>query len=141
MVEGARAEPGLQSTAGVSKRCQLSLAGWDIEDASVSIGGQETCLILPQLKIAFDIGRCPQRAVYMDTLCVSHCHMDHVGGAVSPFCCPSCLHPQLGAHQGLTKPASGILRRHSRPAVADAPHPAAAAPGAAACGAAVRLLA
>ena len=59
----------------------LRLAGWDIDDASVSIGGQETCIILPSLRLAFDIGRCPQRAVYMETLCVSHCHMDHVGGA------------------------------------------------------------
>ena len=38
-------------------------------------------MILPQLKIAFDSGRCPQRCVYADTLCLSHTHMDHVGGA------------------------------------------------------------
>ena len=29
-------------------------------------------MILPQLKVAFDSGRCPQRCVYADTLCLSH---------------------------------------------------------------------
>jgi ribonuclease Z len=55
-----------------------TLAGFKIE--GISVGGQETCIILPQLKLAFDSGRCPQRLVYADTLCLSHTHMDHVGG-------------------------------------------------------------
>ena len=46
-----------------------------------SVGGQETCIVLPQLRLAFDSGRCPQRCVYADTMCLSHTHMDHVGGA------------------------------------------------------------
>jgi ribonuclease Z len=37
--------------------------------------------VFPQLKLAFDAGRCPQRCVYADTMCVTHTHMDHVGGA------------------------------------------------------------
>jgi ribonuclease Z len=56
-----------------------TLAGYKIE--GISVGGQETCIILPQLKIAFDSGRCPQRCVYADTMCLSHTHLDHVGGA------------------------------------------------------------
>ena len=56
-----------------------TLSGYKIE--GVSVGGQETCVILPQLKVAFDSGRCPQRCVYADTLCLSHTHMDHAGGA------------------------------------------------------------
>ena len=32
-------------------------------------------MIIPQLKVAFDSGRCPQRCVYADTLCLSHTHM------------------------------------------------------------------
>ena len=56
-----------------------TLAGYDVE--GVSVGGQETCIVLPQLKIVFDSGRCPQRCVYADTMCLSHTHMDHVGGA------------------------------------------------------------
>ena len=56
-----------------------TLSGYKIE--GVSVGGQETCIVLPQLKLAFDAGRCPQRCVYADTMCLSHTHMDHVGGA------------------------------------------------------------
>ena len=56
-----------------------TLSGYKIE--GVSVGGQETCIVLPQLRLAFDSGRCPQRCVYADTMCLSHTHMDHVGGA------------------------------------------------------------
>ena len=56
-----------------------TLGGHKIE--GISIGGQETSIILPSLKIAFDSGRCPQRCVYADVMCLSHTHMDHVGGA------------------------------------------------------------
>lgn len=46
----------------------------------ISIAGHETCIILPGLKVAFDIGRCPSRAVAQDILFISHAHMDHIGG-------------------------------------------------------------
>lgn len=41
---------------------------------------QETCIILPQLKLVLDTGRCPQRSVYQQTVLLSHAHMDHIGG-------------------------------------------------------------
>ena len=41
---------------------------------------QETCIIMPQLKLIFDTGRCPRRAPYQRTVLLSHAHMDHVGG-------------------------------------------------------------
>ena len=44
---------------------------------------QETCIILPKLNCAFDSGRCPQRAVYQEHLCISHCHIDHIGGVAA----------------------------------------------------------
>uniref|UniRef100_A0A2P2LB21 Uncharacterized protein MANES_14G075500 n=1 Tax=Rhizophora mucronata TaxID=61149 RepID=A0A2P2LB21_RHIMU len=46
----------------------------------LSIGGHETCVIFPTLNLAFDIGRCPQRAISQDFLFISHAHMDHIGG-------------------------------------------------------------
>jgi ribonuclease Z len=41
---------------------------------------QETCLILPRCKLALDIGRCPQQAVYQQTVLITHGHLDHIGG-------------------------------------------------------------
>jgi ribonuclease Z len=55
-----------------------TLSGFNIE--GLSIGGQETSIIFPQLKLCFDSGRCYQRCVYADTMCLTHTHMDHVGG-------------------------------------------------------------
>ncbi|EXB20724.1 hypothetical protein L484_007631 [Morus notabilis] len=56
----------------------LNIEGYPIE--GLSIGGHETCIILPTLNLAFDIGRCPQRAISQDFLFISHAHMDHIGG-------------------------------------------------------------
>ncbi|KAJ9677358.1 hypothetical protein PVL29_022374 [Vitis rotundifolia] len=56
----------------------IQIEGYPVE--GLSIGGQETCIILPSLKLAFDIGRCPQRAISQDFLFISHGHMDHIGG-------------------------------------------------------------
>lgn len=41
---------------------------------------QETCILLPQLKVAFDIGRCPNKSVSHQHVFISHGHMDHIGG-------------------------------------------------------------
>lgn len=58
----------------VKKR--LEVDGLPIE--GISIGGHETCIMLPSMKVAFDIGRCPQRAISQDFLLISHAHMDHI---------------------------------------------------------------
>lgn len=52
------------------------LEGYTIE--GLSIGGHETCVIVPELKCAFDIGRCPARAVAMNFLFITHAHLDHI---------------------------------------------------------------
>ncbi|XP_047076691.1 nuclear ribonuclease Z-like [Lolium rigidum] len=59
-------------------RKRLEIEGYPVE--GISIGGQETCVIFPTLSLAFDIGRCPQRAVSQDFLFISHAHLDHIGG-------------------------------------------------------------
>eukprot|EP00240_Pyramimonas_obovata_P006482 CAMPEP_0118940350 /NCGR_PEP_ID=MMETSP1169-20130426/31272_1 /TAXON_ID=36882 /ORGANISM="Pyramimonas obovata, Strain CCMP722" /LENGTH=314 /DNA_ID=CAMNT_0006884821 /DNA_START=369 /DNA_END=1310 /DNA_ORIENTATION=+ len=56
----------------------MTVGGFQLE--GLSVGGQETCIVVPQFKVAFDIGRCPQKAVYMETVLFSHCHLDHVSG-------------------------------------------------------------
>ncbi|XP_078428894.1 nuclear ribonuclease Z-like [Wolffia australiana] len=55
----------------------MVVEGYPIE--GISVGGQETCVVFPTLKIAFDIGRSPRRAVSPDFLFISHGHMDHIG--------------------------------------------------------------
>lgn len=70
--------PNSESEKKKKKEGGLDIEGYRIE--GLSIGGQETCVIFPSLKLAFDIGRCPQRAIAQDFLFISHAHMDHIGG-------------------------------------------------------------
>ncbi|KAJ4730134.1 Nuclear ribonuclease Z [Melia azedarach] len=56
----------------------IDLEGYSIE--GVSIGGHETCVIIPEFKCAFDIGRCPTRAIQQNFVFITHGHLDHIGG-------------------------------------------------------------
>ncbi|KAL6181584.1 hypothetical protein ACLB2K_048237 [Fragaria x ananassa] len=72
-------EPIQDSPDPTSKKARgLTIEGYPVE--GLSIGGHETCVIFPSLKLSFDIGRCPQRAIAQDFLFISHAHMDHIGG-------------------------------------------------------------
>ena len=50
------------------------------EVGGLSVGGFETWIDLPRLKLCFDIGRCPTEAVKRPTVLFTHAHMDHMGG-------------------------------------------------------------
>ncbi|XP_048329405.1 tRNase Z TRZ1 isoform X1 [Ziziphus jujuba] len=71
-------EPNSDLDQASRKNMGLNIEGYPVE--GLSIGGHETCIIFPTLKLAFDIGRCPQRAISQDFLFISHGHMDHIGG-------------------------------------------------------------
>ncbi len=45
-----------------------------------SLAGEETTIALPELNICFDAGRSPREIIAIDTLCLSHGHMDHAAG-------------------------------------------------------------
>lgn len=49
----------------------------------ISIAGDQTNIRLPELKIQFDIGKCPKKAVYIPNLLLTHGHPDHAGGIVN----------------------------------------------------------
>lgn len=59
----------------------LDLEGYSIE--GISIGGQETCVIVPEFKCAFDIGRCPTRAIHQNFVFITHAHLDHIVSSMS----------------------------------------------------------
>lgn len=46
----------------------------------VTRGGVETCLMVDELGVMFDVGMCPPGALRFDTILVSHGHADHLGG-------------------------------------------------------------
>ncbi len=56
----------------------MRLAGFAVE--ALSVGGLETAISLPELKVAFDVGRSPLELVLRDTVLFTHGHMDHMGG-------------------------------------------------------------
>ena len=82
-MDASPAAVAVSGTTGKQHRglTSLHLAGFDVD--AVSVGGQETCICLPGLRLVFDIGRCPQRACYLENLLLTHCHLDHVGGIAS----------------------------------------------------------
>ena len=56
----------------------LQLAGIAVD--ATSVGGMETCIQLPGMKLCLDIGRCPPSAVHKETVLITHGHIDHIGG-------------------------------------------------------------
>ncbi|MEZ4234625.1 MAG: MBL fold metallo-hydrolase [Myxococcota bacterium] len=58
----------------------LTVAG--IEVVAVSVAGIETCIEIPGWQLCFDLGRCPHTAVRRKRVCVTHAHVDHLGGLV-----------------------------------------------------------
>jgi ribonuclease Z len=54
----------------------LEIDGFSIE--GVSVGGQETCVMIPAMKVAFEIGRCLEQAVSQDFLYITRAHMGHI---------------------------------------------------------------
>lgn len=77
---------------------RLTLAGIEVD--AISEAGVQTCIQLPGMGIAFDIGRCPLSAVARDTVLITHTHMDHIGGIV--------YHASLRELRGM-RPAKYVL--------------------------------
>lgn len=51
----------------------------------VSIAGESTCVMVPELDVCFDMGSCPRAALASKLVAVSHGHMDHIG-ALAYYC-------------------------------------------------------
>lgn len=50
-----------------------------------SLAGEETVLAAPELNVCFDVGRAPREIISIDTVCLSHGHMDHAAGLAYYF--------------------------------------------------------
>ncbi len=50
-----------------------------------SLAGEETCIALPELNLCFDVGRAPREIISIDTVLLSHGHMDHAAGVAYYF--------------------------------------------------------
>lgn len=57
---------------------ELKVAGLTLR--GITRGGVETCLMVQELGVMFDIGMCPPGALRYDNILVSHGHADHLGG-------------------------------------------------------------
>ena len=66
--------------------------------------GEESVIVLPEMNLAFDVGRGPSEAVSIDYICLTHGHMDHAAGVAYYFSqrcfigiSPGCVlaHPRL----------------------------------------------
>ena len=52
----------------------------DFTLAGYSVAGEESVIIVPELDVVFDIGKCPREALPVNHVLLSHGHMDHVAG-------------------------------------------------------------
>ncbi|XVF31826.1 hypothetical protein REPUB_Repub17cG0027000 [Reevesia pubescens] len=64
-----------KAKAVVTKR-GIEVEGYFFE--KLSIGGHETYVIVPKLKSAFDIGKCPSRAIQQNFIFITHAYLDHI---------------------------------------------------------------
>ncbi len=46
----------------------------------VSVAGETTCVMIPELDVCFDMGECPRAALASKFVALTHGHMDHIGG-------------------------------------------------------------
>jgi len=50
-----------------------------------SMAGEEAVITVPEYNMAFDVGRAPREIIPIDTVCLSHGHMDHAAGLAYYF--------------------------------------------------------
>lgn len=67
-------------TGGPGREEPVEATWAGVRVAGVSVAGRETWFHLPDLSLAFDIGRCPSPLVGVPNVFLSHAHLDHAAG-------------------------------------------------------------
>lgn len=78
-----------------------------------SLAGEETFLALPELNLAFDMGRAPREVIAIDHVFLTHGHMDHAAGIAYYFAQRWFLDNDPGnlyVAEGLRDPVQRLLR-------------------------------
>ena len=57
----------------------------DLTLLGYSVAGEESVVIVPELDVVFDIGKCPREALRINHVLLSHGHMDHAAGVAYYF--------------------------------------------------------
>ncbi len=57
----------------------------DFTVAGYSVAGEESVVIVPELDVTFDIGRCPREALPVNNVLLTHGHTDHSVGLIYYF--------------------------------------------------------
>ncbi len=85
--------------------------------AGFSMAGEETVIVLPEMNVAFDVGRAPRELISIDWVCLSHGHMDHSAGLAYYFSQrnfqglpPGCVL----VHHRLVSPIQDLMQAYSR---------------------------
>ncbi len=78
----------------------------------ISIAGEQTCVHIPELDLAFDIGLCPRPALTANYVALSHGHMDHV--AALPYYFSQRMFQKIGVgkcvcHHLIAKPIANMM--------------------------------
>ncbi len=75
MCRPVKTHPHQLSTLSID---ELTLSGY-------SVAGEESVVIVPELDVVFDIGKCPREALRINHVLLSHGHMDHAAGVAYYF--------------------------------------------------------
>lgn len=71
-----------------NRRMPLPLAEYSFEGIRLlgsSLAGEESFVVVPELNLAFDIGRAPREVVAVDNVLLTHGHIDHAAGVAYYF--------------------------------------------------------